>query len=33
MLTYSKSVLPMSFPPGIQTNGAVSMTPQKWREL
>lgn len=33
MLTYSKTVLPWTFPPGISTNGAVQMVPQKWREL
>jgi len=33
MITYNKSVLPFNFPPGIQTNDAVTMTPRKWREL
>ncbi len=33
MITYSKAVLPWSFPPGITTNGAVQMVPAKWREL
>ncbi len=33
MITYNKGVLPMAFPPGIQTNDAVSITPRRWREL
>ena len=33
MITYSKTVLPWTMPPGIATNSAVQMVPQKWREL
>ena len=33
MITYSKAVLPWTMPPGIATNSAVQMVPQKWREL
>ncbi len=33
MISYNRSVLPFNLAPGIQTNDAVSMTPQRWREL
>ncbi|MBM4154866.1 MAG: hypothetical protein FJ221_07520 [Lentisphaerae bacterium] len=32
-ITYNKTVLPWSLPPGIATNGAVQMLPQQWREM